>query len=74
MTNRKPTNAKTSTRQNVPLETRNRFAPLQNTKDEVLDKEAKNYTEKEILQHRHETLVYNKQNHQPNRVITKTKR
>ena len=48
---------------------RNRFAPLQNTQDEVLDKEAKNYKEKETLQHRHQTPVYNKQNHRPNPVI-----
>ena len=39
-------------RQNVPLETRNRFALFQNTQDEVLDKEAKNYKGKETLQHR----------------------
>ena len=54
--------------QNIPLETRNRFAPLQNTQDEVLDKEGKNYKEKETLQHRHQTPVYSKQNHQPNQV------
>ena len=35
-------------RQNLQLDTRNRFAALQNTRDEVLDKEAKNYKEKEI--------------------------
>ena len=29
-------------RQNVPLEMRNWFVPLQNTQDEVLDKEVKN--------------------------------
>ena len=34
---------KHQSRQNIPLETRNRFAPLQNTQVEVLDKEAKNY-------------------------------
>ena len=34
-------------RQNLQLDTRNRFAALQNTRDEVLDKEAKNYKEKE---------------------------
>ena len=50
----------------MPLETRNRFAPLQNTQDEVLDKEAKNYKEKETLQHRHQTPVYSKQNRRPN--------
>ena len=37
---------KHQSRQNMPLETRNRFAPLQNTQDEVLDKEAKNYKRK----------------------------
>ena len=42
---------------------RTRFALLQNTQDEVLDKEAKNYKEKETLQHRHQTQVYSKQNH-----------
>ena len=56
-------------RQNVPLETRNRFALFQNTQDEVLDKEAKNYKGKETLQHRHQTPVYSKQNHRPNPVI-----
>ena len=49
-------------RQNIPLETRNRFAPPQNTQDEVLHKEAKNYEEKETLKHRHETPVHSKQN------------
>ena len=39
-------------RQNILLETSNRFAPLQNTQDDVLDKEAKNYKEKE---NRHQT-------------------
>ena len=29
--------------QNIPLETRNRFAPLQNTQNEVSDEEVKNY-------------------------------
>ena len=48
---------------------RKRFAPLQNTQDEVLDKEAKNYKEKETLQHCHQTSVYSKQNHRPNAVI-----
>ena len=48
---------------------RNRFAPLLNTQDEVLDKEAKNYREKETLQCRHQTPVYRKQNHQPNPII-----
>ena len=57
---------KQQSQQNVSLETRNRFAPLQNTQDEVLDKEAKNYKEKETLQNRHQTPVYNKQNHRPN--------
>ena len=56
-------------RQNLQLDTRNRFAALQNTRDEVLDKEAKNYKEKEILIHRHQTPVYRKQNHRPNPVI-----
>ena len=37
---------KHQSRQNMPLETRNRFAPLQNTQDEVLEKEAKNYKRK----------------------------
>ena len=57
---------KQQSQQNISLETRNRFAPLQNTQDEVLDKEAKNYKEKETLQNRHQTAVYNKQNHRPN--------
>ena len=35
----------------------------------MLDKEAKNYKEKEILLHRHQTPVYRKQNHRPNPVI-----
>ena len=39
---------KNQVRQNLQLDTRNRFAALQNTRDEVLDKEAKNYKEKEI--------------------------
>ena len=56
-------------RQNIPLDTRNRFAPLQNTQDEVIDKGAKNYKEKDTLQHRHQTLVYRKQNHRPNPFI-----
>ena len=45
----------TETRQtlNTPFDMKNRFAPLQNTQDEVLDKEAKNYKEKETLQYRH---------------------
>ena len=60
---------KHQSRENIPLETRNRFAPLQNTQDEVLDKEAKNYKQKETLQHRHQTPVYSKQNHRPNLVI-----
>ena len=68
--NRNPTNAKTSiSTKNIPLETRNRFAPLQNTQDEVLHKGAKNYNEKEILQHRHQTPVYSKKNHRPNPVV-----
>ena len=37
--------------QNISLETKNRFAPPQNTQDEMLDKEAKNYKEKQILQY-----------------------
>ena len=45
------------------IETRNRFAKLQNTQDEVFAKEAKNYKEKETLQHHHQTSVYSKQNH-----------
>ena len=45
------------------IETRNRFAKLQNTQDEVFAKEAKNYKEKETLQHHHQTPVYSKQNH-----------
>ena len=63
---------KHQSRQNIPLETRNRFAPPQNTQDEVLDKEAKNYKEKETLQHVsilnwfHHTPVYNEKNHRPN--------
>ena len=57
---------KQQSQQNISLETRNRFAPLQNTQDEVLDKEVKNYKEKETLQNRHQTPVYNKQNHRPN--------
>ena len=56
-------------RQNIPLDMRNRFAPLQNTQDEVLDKGAKNYKEKDTSQHRHQTPVYRKQNHQPNLII-----
>ena len=54
---------KDQSRQNIPLETRNRFAPLQTIQDEVLDNEAKNYIQKETLQHRHQTPVYSKQNH-----------
>ena len=53
---------KHQSRQNIPLKTINRFAPLQNIQDKVLDKEAKNYKEKETLQHRHQTPVYRKQN------------
>ena len=56
-------------RQHIPLETKNRFAPLRSIQDEVLDKEAKNYKEKETLQRRHRTPVYSKQNHRPNPVI-----
>ena len=48
---------------------RNRFAPLQNTQDEVLDKEVKNYKEKESLQHCLRTPVYSRQNHRPNPII-----
>ena len=33
---------KHQSRRNIPLDMRNRFAPLQNTQDEVLDQEAKN--------------------------------
>ena len=44
---------KYQSRQNIPLDKRNRFTPLQNTRNEVLDKEAKNCEEKEILLHRH---------------------
>ena len=53
----------------MPLETRKNFAPLQNTQDEVLNREAKNYKEKETLQYRHQTPVYSKQNHRSNPVI-----
>ena len=60
---------KHQSRQNIPLDTRNRFSPLQNTQDEVLDKEAKSYKEEETLQHHHQTPVYRKQNHRPNPVI-----
>ena len=35
----------------------------------MLDKDAKNYKEKEILLRRHQTPVYRKQNHRPNPVI-----
>ena len=56
-------------RQCVSLETRNRFAPLQNNQDWLLDKEAKIYKEKEIFQNRHQMAVYSKQNHRPNSVI-----
>ena len=35
----------------------------------MLDKEAKNYKEKETLQHCHQTPVYRKQNHRPSLVI-----
>ena len=69
MANRNRATLKHQSRQNIPLGTRNRFAPLQNTQDEVIDKEAKNYKEKDTLQHRHQTLVYRKQNHRPNPVI-----
>ena len=55
--------------QSIPLDTRNRFASHQNNQDKVLDKEAKNYKEKKILQHCHQTPVYRKQNHRPNPVI-----
>ena len=70
MANRNLTNAKTSistkyTIRKVLLERRNRFAPRQNTQDEALDKEVKNFKEKETLQHRHQTSVYSKQNHRP---------
>ena len=60
---------KHQSRENIPLETRKGFAPLQNTQDEVLDKKVKNYKEKETLKHRHQTPVYSKQNHRPNPVI-----
>ena len=60
---------KYQSQQNVSLEARNRFAPLQNTQDEVLDKNAKNHNEKETLQHNHQTPVYSKQNHRHNPVI-----
>ena len=43
--------------QNISLETKNRFAPPQNTQDEMLDKGAKNYKEKQILQHCHHIYV-----------------
>ena len=51
------------------MDTRNRFAPLQNTQEEVLDKEAKNYQEKEKLQHSHQITVYKKHDHQPNHIM-----
>ena len=35
----------------------------------MLGKEAKNYKERQTLQHRHQMPVYNKQNHRPNPVI-----
>ena len=35
----------------------------------MLGKEAKNYKERQTLQHRHQTPVYNKQNHRPNPAI-----
>ena len=60
---------KDQSRQNIPLDTTNSFVLLQNTRDEVLDKETKNYKEKEILLHRHQTPVYSKQNHRPNPTI-----
>ena len=60
---------KYQSRQNISLDPRNRFAPFQNTQDEVLDIEAKNYKEKETLQHRHHTPAYGTQNHRPNPVI-----
>ena len=60
---------KHQSRQNIPLDKRNRFTPLQSTQDEVLDKEARNYKEKESLQHPHQTPVYRKQNHRPNPAI-----
>ena len=44
-------------RQIIILEMRSRFAPIQNTQGEMLDKEATNYKEKETLQHRHQTPV-----------------
>ena len=37
--------------------------------NEVLDKEVKNYKEKEILEYRHQTPVYNKPKDRPNSVI-----
>ena len=58
-------------RQNIPLDMRNKFAPLHNTQDEVLDKEANNYKGKDTLQHRHQTPVHRKQNHRPNPVINR---
>ena len=45
------TNAKRSISSKYPLDTRNKFDLLQNTRDVVLDKEAKNYKEKVILLH-----------------------
>ena len=56
-------------RRNIPLDTRNRFAPFQNTQDEVLDKKGKSYKGKETLQHHHQTPVHRNQNHRPNLVI-----
>ena len=64
-----PQTWKHQSRQNVPLETRNRFAPFQNTQDEVLDNEAKNSKEKETSQYCHQTPVHSKQNHLPNPVM-----
>ena len=50
--------------QNVSFEARYRFLPLQNVQNEALDKEAKNYKEKETLQHRHQNHGSIKQKHQ----------
>ena len=69
MTNRNETNATTSMSSKYTIRHEKQFAPLQNTQDEVLGKEVKNYKEKDTSQHRHQTPVYRKQNHRPNLII-----
>ena len=49
--------ARTSISTKYTIRNNIRFVQLQNTQDEVLNKEAKNYKEKETLQHRHQTPV-----------------